>query len=57
LSADWFSDAIKARAKETTDYLLGMNDAWRVTELAPDTPIVRAGKFVNLGERFDTIGY
>lgn len=57
IALEWFGEDVRERAAETTAYLLELNDQWRVTELAKDTPIVTAGKFVNLADRLGTIGY
>jgi len=34
-----------------------MNEKWRLTELTPHTPIVTAGKFVNMAKDLGTIPY
>jgi hypothetical protein len=57
LALEWFPESMHGRVKETTARLLGVNDQWRVTELAKDTPIVTAGKFVNMAMHFQTISY
>jgi hypothetical protein len=56
LSLDWFPESMHDRVRETYRCLLRTNSQWRVTELAKDTPIVTAGKFVNLATHFQTIG-
>jgi hypothetical protein len=57
ISLDWFPEEMHDRVTETNASLLRVNDQWRVTELTPETPIVTAGKFVNLASHFGTIGY
>ena len=57
LSLEWFPVEFHERVRQTTRSLLSVNSQWRVTELAKATPIVTAGKFVNLAAHFQTIGY
>jgi len=57
LALEWFPKSMHDRVKETTRSLLAVNDQWRVTELVKDTPIVTAGKFVNMAMHFQTISY
>lgn len=56
VAAEWFDEQTRPRAKAAYDALLSVNDHWRLTALEKSTPIVTAGKFVNLASRLQTVG-
>ncbi|MBT5872747.1 MAG: hypothetical protein HOH43_04960 [Candidatus Latescibacteria bacterium] len=53
----WFSEHVQERVSMVDEALLGLNQNWRVTKIAPEIPLHECGKFSNLTRKLGTMSY